>query len=299
MKNFLKIFSIIFISISCESVVDVELPKQNPLIVVNSFFTPDSVFKVHVSKSLGILESFSVLNEYGYNEDKIPILENAKVEIWNGDNIVTNLNYSGNGFYIAQNTFPQINNNYKIVVSADGFKSVFAEDKIPNSILIKNVLLESNPLDEYLSQNEITIIFEDDGNTKNYYQLSLFAIENFSGEIYRTNLFFESNDILIGESDIFDENEKTFYGYAAYFDDAIISGKEYKLKISTYEISYYSEVYVILSSLSENLYKYIISVKEQDEADDNPFAEPVSIHNNVQNGLGIFGGYSSSVYRIK
>ncbi len=286
-------------AISCESIVDVELPKQNPVIVVNSFFTPDSIWKVHVSKSMGILESFSSINEYGYYENKIPILENAKVEIWNGNYFVSNLNYAGNGYYTAVNTFPSANNNYKIVVSAEGFNSINADDEIPESVSIKDVLVEANSSNEYSVENNLTITFSDNGDTKNYYQISILAVENFENNIYKYPLSFESNDILIGESGILEDEEKTFYGNAAFFDDVIISGKEYKLKISTYDINYFNKVYIVLSSLSENLFKYLVSLKEQNESDDNPFAEPVFIHSNVQSGLGIFGGYSSSFYRIK
>jgi hypothetical protein len=299
MKKYLYISVIFLFTISCESIVDVDLPKQDPLIVINGFFTPDSIWKVHVSKSMGILESFSALNEYGYYEDKIPILENAKVEIWKGNNFVSNLNYAGNGYYTAPNTFPQTNNNYKIIVKSEGFNSAISEDFIPGKTQIKNVTIQSNSTNEFSANNDITITFADDGNVNNYYQLTLIGEEEYSGVKNKISLYFESNDILIGESGIFEDDEKSFSGNAALFDDAIISGKEYKLKISTFEITYFNKIYVVISSLSENLYKYLVSVKKQNESDDNPFAEPVSIHNNVKNGLGIFGGYNSSVYQIK
>jgi hypothetical protein len=60
MSHLLKILSFIILfsaSLSCKKVIDIELPQPDPKIVVNSFITEDSRIKVHLSKTIGILES--------------------------------------------------------------------------------------------------------------------------------------------------------------------------------------------------------------------------------------------------
>jgi hypothetical protein len=96
---------------------------------------------------------------------------------------------------------------------------------------------------------------------------------------------------------IFDD-VSSFSGSSALFDDVIFQGEEYTLKIKWYE-DFYShqndlDVYVVLFSLNKELYTYLKSIKAQSDADDNPFSEPAFIHGNIEGGLGIFGGYSST-----
>ena len=54
-----------------------------------------------------------------------------------------------------------------------------------------------------------------------------------------------------------------------------------------------------IGSLSKALYKYKRSVRLQGYNDDNPFAEPVPIYNNIEGGLGIFGGTSYQWYEVE
>ena len=53
-------------------------------------------------------------------------------------------------------------------------------------------------------------------------------------------------------------------------------------------------LYVILSTVSEGQYRYTRSVDLQYENDGNPFAEPVQVYTNVENGFGIMAGSSAS-----
>jgi hypothetical protein len=54
-------------------------------------------------------------------------------------------------------------------------------------------------------------------------------------------------------------------------------------------------IVVSLMSLSEDYFKYKLSLEKYQETAGDPFAQPVQVYSNVENGFGIFGGYS--VYR--
>ncbi|MEL6355444.1 MAG: DUF4249 family protein, partial [Bacteroidota bacterium] len=41
-------------------------------------------------------------------------------------------------------------------------------------------------------------------------------------------------------------------------------------------------------SLTEDGYRFLVSKQAYEESIDNPFAEPVNVHNNITNGYGIF-----------
>jgi hypothetical protein len=59
------------------------------------------------------------------------------------------------------------------------------------------------------------------------------------------------------------------------------------------------EIVVELQSISRDYYHYLRTRNLSERTGDNPFGEPIQIFNNIQNGIGILGGYTSSVYRFE
>jgi len=53
-----------------------------------------------------------------------------------------------------------------------------------------------------------------------------------------------------------------------------------------------------LRTVSEDFYKYKITGSVHDNSSDNPFAQPVNVYKNIDNGFGIFAGYSESNFTI-
>jgi hypothetical protein len=49
-----------------------------------------------------------------------------------------------------------------------------------------------------------------------------------------------------------------------------------------------------LQTLTKDTYYYIKSLGASEWSNDGLFSEPVQVYNNIDNGLGIFGGCSSS-----
>jgi hypothetical protein len=58
------------------------------------------------------------------------------------------------------------------------------------------------------------------------------------------------------------------------------------------------QMYVVLLSVSESYFRYLKATEFQENNEDNPFATPVQVYNNIENGLGIFAGYSISKYPL-
>ncbi|MBD2754622.1 DUF4249 domain-containing protein [Spirosoma validum] len=54
-----------------------------------------------------------------------------------------------------------------------------------------------------------------------------------------------------------------------------------------------------LMNVDENYYRYHDAVERQNQAGDNPFAEPVPIPTNIQGGLGCFGAYNRSTLTMQ
>ena len=50
--------------------------------------------------------------------------------------------------------------------------------------------------------------------------------------------------------------------------------------------------------ISEAYYEYLKTARLHDESRENPFAEPLNVYGNVENGYGIFAGYSSQTFEL-
>ena len=81
-----------------------------------------------------------------------------------------------------------------------------------------------------------------------------------------------------------------------FFTDEFFSGqgngKELALNYYIFAPGDSVLVDVRLDHIDPSYYLYSISKQKYYQADGNPFAEPVQVYNNIQNGFGILGAYS-------
>ena len=129
----------------------------------------------------------------------------------------------------------------------------------------------------------LDITFEDPALEENFYEFEVLRLPLDSSY---------ANSI-----DIFSDDPNADMGIDAYkqilLSDAGFNGKSYTVQCG---LEYESEIsddhiYVVVwRSITKDTYLYSKSVQSQIEADDfGLFAEPVTLHNNVVEGLGIFG----------
>ena len=59
---------------------------------------------------------------------------------------------------------------------------------------------------------------------------------------------------------------------------------------------FYPTIIVTLRTVSEDFYNYKITGSLHDNSSDNPFAQPVNVYKNIDNGFGIFAGYRISLH---
>lgn len=295
--------SFIFLFSSCETVVELDLPEKQPGLVTNCFFNPDSIFSVNMSKSQYVLDNASVRK-----------INNAVISLYRESVWIEDLGFISDGNYTSlKGNKPQAGINYKISVSADGFSSVEANDKIPAPTQITAVDTGTIFM-ENQKYFELKIKFKDNPSEKNYYQLQLFtknyfqSYDSIGNPIMDTTSYFqpmgfESKDLIF-------DHEKNFGNSGAMFSDELFGAKgEYQLSIYTYTYSNeydtmgnaygFNELKILLKSVSENYYKYVVSYQLYQQSNGNPFSEPVQIYNNIKNGYGIFAGYSGTEWLIK
>lgn len=269
--------------VSCEKVLDMDIPDGEHKIVINSLFTDsDSSILVHVSKSLHILDKAESLN-----------LSGAKVKLYEDEILIDTLENLGDGLFGLQNWPLAKGKEYKIEASYEGLKTVNAKNIIPEKTLINafdTALVKKYDYD-YI---ECRLKLNDPGNTKNYYLVRAVAYSYDEYEEYEYPINLISDDPIVEE--FLDWGDSGFL-----FSDDVINGKSYEIIFYTdiWNVTSWSGNPVIvvfyLETITEEYYKYAKSFSRHKQTTNNPFAEPVQVFCNIENGFGIFAGYSSDM----
>jgi hypothetical protein len=275
---FLTFFALIS-SLSCKKVIDIELPESDPKIVVNSFFTENSRIKVHLSKSIGILDNI------------VPECSDAIVML-RGNNIFIDTLYYQSGYYYSH-ILAETNKKYALEIIVPGMETVFCEDIIPEKTLLQSsICTDSVLIDENgFTINQLKLDFQDFAGP-NFYEVDLEAKDVIHNN--KMGLWFMKNsDPIITSTGLLDYNPMTLI-----FTDKLFDGKHCSVKIyfATQSYSDYN-LKITFRSVSASYYQY----KEKQFAylfsleNDifNGMSEPINLYSNITGGYGIFAGYSS------
>lgn len=281
-KYIFLVFVSIFILFSCRKPLEIEKDFSSTKPVLNCYFSPqDSVF-------ISLTQSMSPLS---YSIEKFEILQNAKIELFENSKQLNVTFVFENDFYKAQNFEPKPKFNYKIKVTTENKEIIEAEDSVINTVPIINMSYEKYT-DEYgYTLYRIFTNFTDPKETTNYYWLNLNVKEKVN-----SGVFYNVGTIIYCSDPILSETNFNRFQYLI-FSDKQINGLNYNF---TYELFLqYDSTQVIakLNSISEDLYNYLKSYKEQTTYQEinNPLEEPTPIFTNIEGGLGIFGAYNSSI----
>ncbi|MEM6723576.1 MAG: DUF4249 domain-containing protein [Bacteroidota bacterium] len=309
---FLLVLFMYFLS-GCSNINEIDFSGEANVIVVNSQFNPDSLWRISVSRSKIITDPGQVEN-----------LRTANVQLYEGELLLEQLSFQGSepidgqpdgikGYFVSNTHQPQVGQAYTVKVSAEGFDSVQATDVLPaNTAAIEEFsylgLIEE---DEFSTYRQFRLEFKDLAPEANYYEVALIQ--------QNTRWVIESGDTLFSEtwetrpgiyleggasgSDLIDDESngfETVLGQSVIFEDGAFNESNKVLLINSFiglseprpNEGWISDYWIELRSISEAYYRYQRTLMLLDQTQSDPFAEPVSIYNNVEGGLGNFAGYS-------
>lgn len=296
-----------------DTVTEVSFPDTEPRLTVTSYFNPDSTWRVRVSQSSSLAENRRGRQLGGV--EPLPPVGNATVQILRSGQVVDTLRnidldsplYADyDGTYGTAFT-PTAGASYTLRVEAPGFDPVTAESAVPAPIPVTHASFSDSV---YIYQpdsanpepvSQFTFRFTDPPGERNYYRVVLYPRRNdvtrgfapidvftINAEIDR-DLFADPGTFASG-----DWVEEFPFRRSVVFTDNAFDGQEYELTVSVpISRSYLYGYEAVLSTISEEYYKYRQSVWLQEVTAKNPFAEPVTIQSNVEGGFGIFGGARS------
>lgn len=256
---------------SCEQVIEVPIPEHVPELVMSSFYVSgeDSI-QVILSNSIGVLE----------NDTLIKPVEGATINLYEDGNLLFAIPEVGPGLYVNHMSTPlQVGKEYRLEAAASGYESVSAVQTLPETVTITNEVYDPNggiTLDGYL-QDEIRFDMQDKAGEDNYYQIVIKHLPDTTG--------FSDYGVSTWSLDpIMEEGWE-----APLYNDVTFDGRLYNMIIISdplYDPSF--QIAIDLRVISKDKYFLSKSILASFYAQDNPFAEPVIIHSNVENGKGVF-----------
>ena len=294
----IKIFSLslgICCFLACEEPVTLDLVEVAPQIVVNGTFTPNHPFQIILSKNKSVLSNEAT--------DYIP---NAKVRILNEQGILLQeLPYMTNmpiPYYGLAGFQPKEEALYQLEIELPAYKTIYASGRAPEVVPLESIQLTdlNGSEEEALYTINITSSFTDPEATDNYYHLQLYyqvtssrsttnGLVNNQPESFVpiTSLETQAGNPAV----IFDTHQN-----GVLFTDEEFQGQQATLSflalLDKEHTGNYPQIIGELRTISKAYYLYYTSLTRQLDNKDRPFAEPVPVFNNIENGLGIFAGFN-------
>ena len=184
--------------------------------------------------------------------------------------------------------------SYSISAYAPGFESVHATTSIPTPSTISNLSVYDVSF-EPSNKNEFKSILR--------YKIG-FNINHFESNRYYHLLFYNKYEGVDSSLIIVDPELSDDQPFLHHYDFGILIDREdlEKGKPLSFEFvdwvvadSELEKVYVELRTITESYYKYHSSLARQLIVRQDPFAEPVTIFNNIEGGYGNFSGFAPDV----
>lgn len=300
----------------CETIVDLDIPGgYQPKLVVTAHFSPDSLWKLHVGKSVPLTD---------ISKPSELMVPDASIIIFGEDGFRDTLQHIDRGVYqTIHNHHPISDETYKVHVNVDGFPLVEASSRAP---FLESELLEMeniSRIDSSAAEHYRLRLRLADQPGKNYYRLNLYQVMPFCKDDTGGLRIEDDPGYSVGYDWLsFQGNSPSFYAYIEAVDDptipdleedyetAFFSDQLFEAATKEFEITFEPIIFesisphfmLVLTALSEELFAYERSLELHDIFLHTPnifqSSNRLAVYANVLNGLGIFAGYTSHRYRF-
>lgn len=287
---------------------NIPLPDEtsNPITVVNSTFTIDSTLSVHISESCHL--NVEHCNETFISNASVIVNDDAGV-------FLSNLTHQSNGVYSSSDIDLSAGSKYQIEVSHPGQGNTVtkASNKIPKSFNAIVKIAEER-LVGLTQTRSFNVEIEDDPDEENFYLLfGTFEIDEgeheHSTEIINgyefPHVHHYTLDINAENEEIYSKFDVTEYALPhVYLTDKTFNGQTYttEMAIADADVLYNektsSKATIFVRSVSREMYEYFKSIDIYNLTQGSIFSEPEPIYSNIENGAGIFGGYTEQSFEI-
>ncbi len=305
---YITLVNLLLFSCDMETVIDLEIPEQDPVLVLNGILETDKNVKVLVSHSVG-----------AFSNNSLPsFISDAEVLLYKDNQLIGSLEpdlseeiyvyyenqsddyYVGLDslpmYYYKREYMPEKQANYKLEVNHPAYENIEAETYLPKDVELYDIDIDTISNDENIG---LTFSFDDLVNQQNYYRLKLFTsctkdLEKSYDEEDRFRGYAEmmSNDPSF-PGNIFDVfSGYSFIGQEVVFTDALFNGQQKTINIdveSEFKFGQCDTVIIEFSTFSDDTYRYYNSLGDHREKGELGIfgGEVIPVYTNVKNGLGV------------
>jgi len=290
MKNaiFPLLAIIISTTLSCQKHLDVEFPPHRPEFVLNASLEPGKPIHVFVTDSRDVLDARAVSP---VRDAMVEIIEEGQKAIPLTFKSLSREDNSING-YTTEEQEIRSGGTYELIVSGR-LETAKSKVSIPEPVAIKAVEITQAEGEEA----DFTVTF-DDPEGRNYYEFVVYFrginVRNLA-EGRSDTTFYEGNPWLAPLHPAYQREFST--GRNLLIDDLLFEGREVKVGFSAQMMRGIElEVTVFLKNITEYHYNYHTALGLQRNTRDDPFAQPVHVPSNVENGLGVVKASAASSF---
>lgn len=308
MRNIFIFISLSFFFASCsgdffDQVVDIDPPEYQKQLVVYAFNgNLDSNFRAQVTRNVGLLDIV---------DDTAFYVKNALVELYEDGQLKLSAPQSTlnpRGWYEIM-TGPglyQVGKTYELRVSLPGLPTASATQIMPSPVTVDSVRLREKAglSPDGTELYSIDVFLKDKAGEKNYYGIKV------SNNYFYVLPIYDNNGNVIGY-DTLDSYEQRVFPYASddpnaeigddmmVVSDQFFDGQAYKFSFKSDYYQQSATYKVRVRALTETQYLYAVSRQRQLDAEDFPLAEPVVVHENMTNGIGVFCLFNEQTFTLK
>jgi hypothetical protein len=281
----------------CEQFLEVELPDQEPRLVLNALLENTDTLQVFLSRSRSVLEGGQ------FENDGFPAVRNAQISLRDEQGNVfafqavdRSLPWFEDYFYQLPNPGLQAGQTYEITAEAPGFSTIKSSQQLPEVVRITSISIADlgrTQNSEFSNTFEVSLQFNDPPG-RNFYEISGSILgKNFVISEGDTIFFFYSDELRpdpVNRSISKDHLLRNVLLFDDVFVDANNPEIVFRMQIP---VNTEVEVTLVLSHVTEAYYRYYDTADLQFYNRGDFLSQPVLVFNNIQQGLGIFKARSA------
>ena len=306
--------SLLFSCEDMETVVTINIPPHEAVLVLNSIIDTDTEIRVLVSHSVGAFEQITpscITDAEVLLFENNQFLDTLSIDLINTDTMMFYNEYGEMELlmnYYTSDIIPNSGSVYKIVVNHQNYESITASTYIPEDIIVYDIQIDTVTDPDKIG---FSFSFNDNGIQENYYRLKLFSscmkIWIDDGDTveygYSGRMIMMSNDPSF-PSDIPFEGY-TFIDQQVIFTDDLFNGQEKNISIDVenewFRYSDCDTVTIQFSTFSDDTYSYYNSLEDHSEKGELGLfgGEVIPVYSNVENGLGVIISVNAQNIQLK
>jgi len=284
-------------SSSCSKLICDEFPPFEPVPAINAILVPGRNVNVHVSQVEAI-------------DDTPPLhINEALITLYRNGDSVAEMPLFRSGLYYSHEPI-RAGEIYSCSIRIDGFPDLYCKDSIPSNTRVRITdYTNTAKVNEEGGYNAgVTIEFQDDPTTEDYYEVIIDKRTEYSR--YSVYAFDETSEVLLNEG------LEPYFTESLVFSDELMEESNISMTLdfegTNNRKCYYNDscvfkvfehaLIVELRHVSREYYMFKKDFYFYEKNLYTQFTEGTStafsLYSNIENGLGIFAGFTASVDSI-